>query len=266
MIERFGRGAWRTTLFLISLLQIAADFARMRVSAVPTAKQRALWLNRASILLLRRLGITASAAGSLPQRGLLVSNHLGYLDVLVFASAVPCVFVSKSEVRKWPILGPLAAMAGTIFIDRRNQASTAEVAERNPGAAGVRCTGVAVSEGTSSDGAGVLRFHPSLFEAAIRAGAPITAASVSYAAPGVEERELCYYGDDQFAVHLWHTLGRSGIHALARFAAESRVHSDRKRAALTVREDVLQLRGLDRHRAADERRQDAATSCSSLSL
>jgi 1-acyl-sn-glycerol-3-phosphate acyltransferase len=268
MIERFGRSAWRTMLFLLSLLQIAAGFARMRMQSgsAPTARQRAEWLHCASILLLRRLGMTASAAGPLPQHGLLVSNHLGYLDVLVFAAAVPCVFVSKAEVRSWPILGPLTAMAGTIFIDRRSQAGAAEVTERIRELLECDVPVLLFPEGTSSDGAGVLRFHPSLFESAIRAGAPITAASVTYAAPGVEERELCYYGDDQFAVHLWQTLGRAGIHAVARFAADSRVYPDRKTAALAARNDVLQLRVLDRHYAAGEMPQEVATSCSSLSL
>ena len=69
---------------------------------------RAQWLSRWSRRLLRVLAVRVAGLGLPPQCGLLVSNHLGYLDVLVLAAVQPCVFVAKAEVRHWPVLGVLA--------------------------------------------------------------------------------------------------------------------------------------------------------------
>ena len=79
---------------------------------------RAQWLSRWSRRLLRVLAVRVAGLGLPPQCGLLVSNHLGYLDVLVLAAVQPCVFVAKAEVRHWPVLGVLARLAGTRFVRR----------------------------------------------------------------------------------------------------------------------------------------------------
>jgi 1-acyl-sn-glycerol-3-phosphate acyltransferase len=49
---------------------------------------------------------------------ILVSNHLSYLDVVIFASQLDCVFVAKSEITSWPVFGLLCRSMNTIFIDR----------------------------------------------------------------------------------------------------------------------------------------------------
>ncbi len=86
-------------------------------------------------------------------------------------------------------------------------------------------------EGTSTDGAEVLRFHSRLIDPATSAGAPITAAAIRYVIEGgVEERELCWYGDEQFVTHLWKVLGVAGFSAQLRFV-EPKIYSDRRTAA-----------------------------------
>ncbi|NNM34452.1 MAG: 1-acyl-sn-glycerol-3-phosphate acyltransferase, partial [Gemmatimonadetes bacterium] len=75
--------------------------------------------------MLRTLGVRTSVEGSPPRSGrLIVSNHLGYIDIATLASVLPTVFVSKAEVRRWPFWGAMAAMAGTIFIDRGRKRDT----------------------------------------------------------------------------------------------------------------------------------------------
>lgn len=193
-------------------------------------------------MILRRLGITAEICGPRPTRGLIVSNHLSYLDILAFAAAVPCVFVAKREVSRWPGIGWLARSAGTIFVDRQNRATTEAAASQM---AEILRSGVPVllfPEGTSTDGSVLLRFHPSLLEPAIQAGAPLTPAAIAWRLNGGEERDLCYYGDIHFMPHLFATLGRSGVSCSVEFYPESQVYQERKAAALELRERVAALR------------------------
>jgi 1-acyl-sn-glycerol-3-phosphate acyltransferase len=194
-------------------------------------------------MVLRRLGLTRRFCGEPPQHGLLVSNHLSYLDILLYGATLPCVFVSKQEVRAWPILGLLAALGGSVFIDRSSAASAA--------AAGLRiqqllAEGVVVlifPEGTSSDGSTVLRFHPSLFEPAVRSAVPVTAAAIGYSgAPHAAERDLCYYGEISFGPHLLQMLQLPSILATIHFAPPRACNQDRKQTAAQAREQVITLR------------------------
>jgi 1-acyl-sn-glycerol-3-phosphate acyltransferase len=88
----------------------------------------------------------------------------------------------------------------------------------------------------------VLRFHSALFEPAIVAGAPVTAAAVRYVMDdGANERDLCWFGDAGFVPHLWRALGASGFSAHVTFA-EPRMYPDRRSAAATTHEEVAGMR------------------------
>lgn len=215
----------------------------MRVRGPMTPLRRALWLQVACRLVLASLGIRYSVEGAAPSRGLLVSNHLSYLDILIYSAAAPCVFVSKAEVAKWPYFGFAARQAGTIFIDRTKRVSAQNVAQEIARRLADPVPILVFPEGTSSDGTRVMRFHSALFEPAVRSGAPVTTAAVRYVIEGgVPERELCWYGDEGFLPHLWKTLGTPGFTARVRFA-ESQVYADRRTAARLTREEVAGMRG-----------------------
>jgi 1-acyl-sn-glycerol-3-phosphate acyltransferase len=86
-------------------------------------------------------------------------------------------------------------------------------------------------EGTSTDGAQLLRFRSRLIDPATTAGVPITAVGIRYVIEGgVEERELCWYGDEEFLTHLWKVLGVAGFSAQLRFG-EPHIYTDRRVAA-----------------------------------
>ena len=70
------------------------------------------WLHQSCARGLSAINVHLSTTGALPSHGLIVSNHLSYLDILVMSSAVPCVFVSKAEVEQWPIFRPLCPLGG----------------------------------------------------------------------------------------------------------------------------------------------------------
>ncbi len=129
----------------------------------------------------------------------MVSNHLSYLDIVIISSVMPCFFVSKSEIQRWPYFGEAARSGGTIFIDRKSRASTADVVAQIGQRLTLPIPVLLFPEGTSSDGAQVLRFHSSLFEPAVAAGACITTAAVRYGLEaGRQERDLCWFDDTAF--------------------------------------------------------------------
>src|SRR6266480_4926501 len=88
------------------------------------------WLHRWSRFACRVLGIRVTTRGSMPQSGLLVCNHLSYLDVVVLSSIGRWVFVAKRDVAAWPLFGWLAHAAGTIFVDRQRPLASAFAVNR----------------------------------------------------------------------------------------------------------------------------------------
>jgi 1-acyl-sn-glycerol-3-phosphate acyltransferase len=217
-----------------------------RVRGALTLPQRALWLHGAACRVLKALGIRCIVRGQPPLRGLVVANHLSYLDIVIISSVMPCFFVSKSEIERWPYFGEAARTGGTIFIDRKSRASTVGVAAQIGERLHLPIPVLLFPEGTSSDGAQVLRFHSSLFEPAIAAGASVTATAVRYdLEAGQRERDLCWFDDSAFLPHLWKTLGSAGFSAEVTFG-EPRRYSDRREAARVTHDEVAAMRTQER--------------------
>jgi len=208
-----------------------------------TTAERAEWLHQWAGTLLRRLRIPVHVEGLIPGPGLIVSNHLSYLDILAISTTMPAVFVSKAEVKHWPVFGKLCDIAGTVYVDRTRKSGTREANEgiRQALDAGMRV--VIFPEGTSSDGTGVLPFYPSLFEPAVACGAPITAACIEYAIEkGSVGQDIAYWGEMTFFPHLLKLLSKRGMSAMVRFGERARKFEDRKVAAKEMREAVLHLK------------------------
>jgi 1-acyl-sn-glycerol-3-phosphate acyltransferase len=195
-------------------------------------------------MILKSLGIGYEVEGQQPTYGLVVSNHLSYLDVIIISAAMPCFFVAKAEVNGWPFFGKAVRAGGTIFLDRSSMASATSVAEQISERLSMPfpVPVLLFPEGTSADGTQVLRFHPRLFDPATTAGAPVTAAGIRYViVGGVEERELCWYGDEEFLTHLWKVLGIAGFSARLHFS-EPKIYPDRRVAAYQTHEEVTAWR------------------------
>jgi 1-acyl-sn-glycerol-3-phosphate acyltransferase len=146
-------------------------------------------------------------------------------------------------VRRWPLLGLLAALGGTVFIDRKSTLSAAESAKRIERLLAAGLVVLVFPEGTSSDGSSVLRFYPSLFEPAVRSQQPVTAAAIRYCAGNnAAEPDLCYHGDISFAPHLFETLQLPKISAAIHCADSAEVYTNRKQAACETHRQVTALR------------------------
>jgi 1-acyl-sn-glycerol-3-phosphate acyltransferase len=162
---------------------------------------------------------------------LLVSNHLSYVDVVVFASQLDCLFIAKKDVESWPIIGSLCRSFGTIFIDRRNRRDLArvnsEIAQALEDGRGV----ILFAEGTSSEGSCVLTFKSSLLEAAAKRSFPVSYAAVSYrvlAEDPPASLSVCWWGDMTFGSHFAELLRLRRIQAAVSFGSDEIRTHDRK--------------------------------------
>src|SRR5271156_5825657 len=148
----------------------------LAVKRPATREQRADWLHRFCARALRRLGIEVSVTGSFPARGAVISNHLSYLDIVVFAALHPCVFVSKAEIRSWPVIGWMTTMSGTVYVERGHGGSAMRARKGMQDAVDAGLPVVFFPEGTTSNGADLLKFHSGLLGQVLDSGADVTAA------------------------------------------------------------------------------------------
>ena len=95
-----------------------------------TLERRARWGQATGRQMIASLGIRIKVTGHPPNGGLLVSNHLSYLDVLIYGTVLPCFFVSKAEIRRWPFFGWMSRAGGTIYVERSSRSSAISVAEQ----------------------------------------------------------------------------------------------------------------------------------------
>ena len=218
-------------------------FTAALVSQKKRRLARAAWLSRASRRHLKIFGYSASVTGEIPKSGLLVSNHLSYLDILAICATAPAVFVSKADVRRWPLFGWLAAIGGTVFIERERRTHVGTVNREIENALADGALVVVFPEGTSSNGETVLPFRASLLEPALRGGHPISVAWLHYdLADGDAKQEVCYWGDHSFFPHLLNLMGKRRVRATLRFAKFDRTTGDRKELAQQLRAAVLELK------------------------
>jgi 1-acyl-sn-glycerol-3-phosphate acyltransferase len=193
--------------------------------------------------LVAALEINLTTIGPVPKSGLIVSNHLGYLDIVVLGAITPIAFVAKAEVKSWPIFGRFARHANTIFVERNRVAATERSVGEIRSALGSNRTIVLFPEGTSSGGATVLPFKSSLLEAA--ANEPVTPAAVAYAlvyGDGDPSEDVCYWKDHTLASHLVRLLGKRKIAVAIAFDSKTVTSADRKRLAGLLHDRVVELK------------------------
>jgi 1-acyl-sn-glycerol-3-phosphate acyltransferase len=204
---------------------------------------RARWLQRHCRVALGLFRLQLRVNGPIPEGGLLVSNHQSYLDILVLSSILPVVFVSKRELKFWPLIGWLAQLAGTLFVDRRCRTQVAETNREIQAALDAGLLVVLFPEGTTSDGTSVLPFRSALLEPAARRTHPLSVSCIEYAMDdGDAASEVCYWGDHVFFPHLLNLLKRRGFRAAVQFSPVISATTDRKELAGQLRVQILKLK------------------------
>jgi len=239
------RGTWRA--FTVAFLSVCAlieigltsPFVRRKLRL----RARAEWLHRWCSFACGVLGVRLTVRGSMPRSGLLVCNHLSYLDIIVLSAIRPCVFVAKRDVAAWPLFGWMARAAGAIFVDRRRRVAAGGVVNLMREAIASGSLVVLFAEGTSSDGSSVLPFKPALLEPALQPGCPITAGALDYFLPrGSVADEVCYWRDMTLVPHLLNLLTKPEIRSTVSFARIETRGGNRKEVAHELRNEIIRLR------------------------
>ena len=148
------------------------------------------------------LGFTLVKRGETPV-GLIVSNHISFIDIFVINAIVPTAFVSKNDVLNWPVIGWLSRHTETIFLQRGNRRAAQDT--RQLLTAHLLSNGVAAvfPEGTTTAGDTVLPFHAALTQSAIDAGVPVTPVVLRYRERGGSPSNAAAYIDD---ISLWECI------------------------------------------------------------
>ena len=210
-------------------------------NGAPSGVRWLQWMLRCSLSI---VGGRLSVIGVPPRSGLIVSNHLSYIDIAALGSSCPCSFVSKAEVGAWPFIGWAAGLAGTVFVRRAHRSEVSGQVQDIKNALGRGVPVVLFPEGTSTDGSQVLPFRSALLQAALETGCDVTPVALSYRAdpPGDTVRDICWWGGVGFLPHLWRFLGLRSFKATVAFGAAQRVESDRKSEAVRLHAEVSRLK------------------------
>lgn len=237
-IWKFLRGLWHVFMGMWTIYahfpQLSAEQREMRVQAW-ALQFLALW-----DIHLKVLGQPVSNGPAL-----IVANHISWLDISVIHAARHCRFVSKSDIRDWPLLGMLATGAGTLYIERASRKDALRMVKDMADAMNAGDVVAVFPEGTTSDGRDLLPFHANLIQSAIQADAPVQPMSLQFvdAASGEPSYAPCYIGDDTLIGSMWRTLTASRIVAVVHFGGLQTANGrDRRAWAHDLRHDIIRLR------------------------
>ncbi|WP_442969266.1 lysophospholipid acyltransferase family protein [Pseudomonas sp. Q1-7] len=141
-------------------------------------------------------------SGRVPEQPMLwVSNHVSWTDIPLLGAVAPLSFLSKAEVRAWPVAGWLAHKAGTLFI-RRGSGDSGLVGQQLARHLGDGCHLLIFPEGTTTDGSLLKTFHSRLLTSAVETGVPVQPVAIRYLRDGQRDEVAPFIGEDDLLSHL----------------------------------------------------------------
>ena len=190
--------------------------------------------------MLQRAGIELSVNGLPVKDGpvLLVANHLSWLDIVVLHASRYCLFVSKADIKHWPLVGALVTAVGTLFIERESKRDALRVVHQMADALRGGDMVAVFPEGTTGPGPDLLPFHANLLQAAIATGTPVQGAVLRFHQPGhAFSPAIEFVGATTLWQSLWRVASAQGLRVELRFLqAQSSTHADRRALAAALRE------------------------------
>lgn len=215
------------------------------------SRRRILQVWSTGLLAVLNVQVTFAAKGEMQRwhTGLIVSNHISWLDVFVLNSVIPMRFVAKSEVRDWPVIGWLCARAQTLFIERGKMRSASRI---NANMIDLLKQGESLAvfpEGTTTDGVQVAHFHSSLLQPAIDAWVQVHPVAIRYQDKcGKRSGDAAYIDDVSLGASIWHILCSPQLHV---------------RLLLTP---TLDVRGMERRELTRQAQQQISTALEAMHL
>lgn len=219
VIRATGAVAWSGGLTVL--------WAAVNLLLLPVPRARVRWRHRVVRTWARGLGriigMRRRLIGAPPRAPFfLVSNHLSYVDIILLYTCLDGVFIAKREMRHWPVLGPLAHLFGTIWVNRTVRRDAVRVLDSIDEAVGRGDGVILFAEGTTSSGESLLPMRPALFDWSAREQYPVHYASLTYAArpEGPPARStVCWWGDMTFGPHLMNLIRLRGFEARVEFGS-----------------------------------------------
>ena len=173
-----------------------------------------------------------------------VSNHLSYLDGIITSSLYPFLFIGKSELKNWPLLGILFSFSETIFVDRINIFNIKEELNKIQFLLNQKVNLILFPEGTSGDGTKILPFKSSFFEAPLKSKCKIVPLLIKYKKINNQllnenNKDLVYwYGDMEFFPHFLKVLGLKRIEVKVRVFHPLEIKEKNKQPSTLNRKDL----------------------------
>lgn len=252
LLDRTRMGVILALVGLVTLIGIPLQWLALKLK-LPMRRHIPTLFHR---IVLKLIGVRVRVVGA-PAEGrplLLLSNHCSWLDICVLGSLFPLFFVAKSEVAGWPVIGLLAALQRSVFVDRQKRSATGEVNREIAARLGQGDPVVLFAEGTSSDGNRVLPFRSALVGAVRDAfdgerHVQVQPMSVAYVRlqgvpMGRTHRHVAAWtGDLDLAPHLVEVLRHGALDVEIRFGTARPLDgaADRKRVTRECEDEVRRL-------------------------
>ncbi|MBL7130123.1 MAG: 1-acyl-sn-glycerol-3-phosphate acyltransferase [Candidatus Omnitrophica bacterium] len=151
---------------------------------------------------------------------LIISNHLTYLDGVVIGSIFPVIYLSKKEIKNWPLIGWMTSVSGTIFIDRKRRDESHKYVDEIAKKLRDRINVLLFPEGTSTNGECIRDFQSVFFEAPLSSRSYILPITIHYTKINNEpitksnRDKICWYGQIPFRKHIWQLLQQRSVEAI----------------------------------------------------
>ncbi len=234
------RGAWRVAhTVLHGLHGLAIVLLCFPFLDLASRRQRVQWW---SARLLAVLGVRLHASGGANAGATLIgANHVSWLDIAAIHAVAPHArFVSKADVKRWPLINRLIGAADTLYIERERSRDALRVVHQMADALKQGDTVAVFPEGTTSDGAGLLPFHANLLQAAVSSGAPVQPVALRYSdAVSAVSFAVTFLGETTLAGSLWNIACGEGLAVRVQLLpALPGAHADRRLLATQLR-DVI---------------------------
>jgi 1-acyl-sn-glycerol-3-phosphate acyltransferase len=213
----------------------------LRFGSLATA-ERQLRVQWWALKMLRLLSITLRVEGA-PVAGpvLMVANHVSWLDIMAIHAVCPHArFVSKADVKSWPLIPHLVDAAGTLYLERERKRDALRVVHTMAQAMQAGDTVAIFPEGTTSDGQGLLPFHANLLQAAIATATPVQPVAIRFSDnTHAVSKAVEFVGATTLAQSLWRVAGGDGLSVrVALLQPRPTAHADRRALAETLRNDI----------------------------
>ena len=235
-------GVWRLLRVVVHVLHGVAVVA-LRFRALDTAQrqERIGWWSRG---LLRAIGVRLTTDGELRSgANLLVANHVSWLDIAAVHAVCPRArFVSKSDVRQWPLLGWLIGAVGTLFIERERKRDALRVVHQIAEALKAGEMVAVFPEGTTGDGRTLMPFHANLLQAAIATESPVQPVALHYTEPGFDwSPTVSWLGATTLVHSVWAIACARDVRVQVKvLSARASAHADRRALAQRLHDDIAQ--------------------------